>query len=110
MRADFDGNDYVWSWETRVSDPVDDRLKAHYRQSSFFAQAFGQDRLRKRADTFVPHLDDRAHIDRQILELMATGLALGEIAQKVRTRFPDHFGTWEAALTRVGDLSTRYSR
>ena len=64
-----------------------DGLKAQYRQSSFFAPPFGRDRIRKRAQTFVPDLNEDAHIDRQILELMAQKVPLGEIA----TRLPPGF-------------------
>jgi len=110
LRADFDGSDYVWSWETRILDVPTGRVKAHYCQSSFLAQSFGRNRLRKRAHTFVPEIGEDARIDRQILELMAGALPLGEIATKILEDFPSHVKTWEDALTRVGDLSDKYSK
>lgn len=109
FRADFDGSDYVWSWETRVADEAG-RVKAHYRQSSFLAQPFGRGELRKRAHTFVPDITDDARIDRRILELMARALPLGEIATMILAEFPSRFADWDGALTRAGELSDRYSR
>jgi protein arginine N-methyltransferase 1 len=109
LRADFDGNDYVWSWETWVTDPAAGEVRTHFRQSSFLAQSFGPDALRKRAHTFVPTAGDDARIDRRVLELMTGGAALGEIATRIFAEFPCRFRTWDAALTRVADLSDRYS-
>jgi protein arginine N-methyltransferase 1 len=110
LRADFDGDDYVWSWETQVSDVRAGTVKTHYRQSSFLAQPFGRRQLRKRAHTFVPDLDDDGRIDGWILEMMGRKLPLGEIAARLLAEFPSYFRSWDAALTRLGDLSDRYSR
>jgi SAM-dependent methyltransferase len=109
LRADFDGSDYVWSWQTDVRH--DGALKAQFRQSTFLAQSFGHERLARRAHTFVPTLSQVGEIDRAIVELMAArDRSLGEIASTIRERFPSAFDTWEAALTHVADLSDRYSR
>ena len=65
--------------------------------------------LRKRAANFVPRPTDDARIDQRILELMEQQLTVGEIAQNIKTAFPTRFKDRNAALTRVGDVSNRYS-
>jgi protein arginine N-methyltransferase 1 len=109
LRADFVGEDYVWRWNTRVVDGAG-RVKADFRQSTFFGAPLALDRLRKRAADFVPTPDEDARVDLFILGLLCDGTALGEIARRLAVQFPARFPSWQAALTRVGDLSDRYSR
>jgi protein arginine N-methyltransferase 1 len=109
LRADFDGHGYVWSWQTRVIGG-DGTAGADYRQSTFLAQCFGAERLRKRANAFVPQLSEDARIDRRILDLFARGLPLGEAARTIQREFPLRLATFEAAFTRAADLSERYSK
>jgi hypothetical protein len=53
LRADFVDHDYVWSWNTQVTN--DSGLqKARYRQSTFNGAPLSRERLRKRAHSFVP--------------------------------------------------------
>jgi len=109
LRADFVGDEFVWGWDTRVrgeSSSTDDHAS---RQSTWQSTMISTDRLRRRAANFVPTLTEEANIDRWILDLMAQRLALGEIAQRVLTAFPLDFDDLDAALTRVGSLSERYS-
>jgi protein arginine N-methyltransferase 1 len=111
LRADFVSEDYVWTWRTCVRDGSNrGGLKVSYDQSSFFGSAVSLAHLRKREAGFVPALEEDGEIDRLILESMDGCTPQHEIAKRAFERFPAHFRSWEDALTRVGDLSQKYSR
>jgi protein arginine N-methyltransferase 1 len=111
LRADLVDEDYVWRWDTRVLDQGDPGgIKADFKQSTFFSVPLSPSRLRKRAAGHVPILDEDGQIDRQILALMDGEISSGEIAHRIQDRFPARFASWRDALTRVGELSNRYSR
>jgi protein arginine N-methyltransferase 1 len=110
IRADLAGEDYVWGWNTDITTGPDaSRSLVSFRQSTFQGTALSPESLRKRARTFVPALNDDGCIDRVILQQMADGLSLNQIAQNVATQFSRRFPTWQDALDRVADLSTKYS-
>jgi protein arginine N-methyltransferase 1 len=108
IRAVFVHSDYVWSWETRVM--RGERVKCEFRQSTFAGAPFSRERLHKRADGFVPELNEDYSIDRLALDLMRQKRSLGEIAKALLAEFPVRFKNWNAALTRAADLSERYSK
>jgi protein arginine N-methyltransferase 1 len=111
LRADLVDDDYVWGWDTRVLDQGDPgRIKADFKQSTFFGAPLSPSQLRKRAADHVPALDEDGQIDRQILTLMDGEISLGEIARRAQDHFPARFASWRDALTRVGELSKKYSR
>ena len=110
LRADLVGQNYVWSWKTKVAGSASGRVRASYRQSTWLAEPLGPEQLRKRAETFVPDLNGDALVDRHILNLMEQKMPLGAIATAVQVAFPDAFRDWNAALGRVGLVSDRYSR
>jgi len=110
FRADFVQTDYIWTWRTHITDLDSGRLKDSFQQSTFYAQSISQNRRRKREQTFVPQLNERALGDRRVLELMAQKLTVGQIARQVRSEFPSLFKDWNAALSRVGDLSEQYCK
>src|SRR5437762_2972018 len=56
LRADLVGSDYIWSWETRVCEEDPGRLKAHFRQSTFFGAPLSPAQLRKRRGSYQPRL------------------------------------------------------
>ncbi len=109
LRADFVDSAYVWSWNTQVTNDSG-QAKARYRQSTFNSTQLPRERLGKRAHTFVPAPNKDWQIDRRVLELMDLNLTLDEIAKALRSEFPTRFKDWDAALTRAGDLSEKYSR
>ena len=109
LRADFVRPDYVWTWTTHVIDGDSGSIKAAYAQSTLQGTPISRERLRKRGHIFVPTTNDNVRIDRRILELMDDGLTVGDIAARVLSEYPLRLKDWTAALTRVGDLSERYS-
>jgi type I protein arginine methyltransferase len=111
LMADLVGEDYIWRWNTRVLDPArPDSPKASFAQSTFHGTPLAVARLRKRAASHVPELDEGGQIDRFILGLMDGKASLGDLARRVQERFPARFPRWEDALTAVGDLAEKYSR
>ena len=110
LRADLVGEDYVWSWESRVTGAAPGRCKAEFRQSSFMGKPLSRENLRRVADSFRPELDADGEIARLVLERMNGERSLGEIARELADRFPESFRTVREALTRAGELSEKYSR
>lgn len=109
--ANLSGDSYIFRWETRVLDVRDPgRVKADFRQSTFFGEPVAPASLRKRASNNRPKLDEDGQIDRLILDLMDGDTVSEQIARRVQERFPARFAKWQAALARVGELSLRYSR
>jgi SAM-dependent methyltransferase len=110
LRADFVGDEFVWRWNTRIRVESSSTDEHTYCQSTWQSTMISVERLRRRADSFVPTLTEAANIDRWILDLMAQRLAVGAIARRVLEAFPMVFSSLDAALTRVGSLSERYSK
>lgn len=110
IRADSVGEDYLYSWNTEVrAGDGDNAVKATFRQSQFLSAPLSEDWLRKSASVFVPSPNEEASIDKTILDLLFTGTNLAEISHQVSKRFPERFPEWRNALTRVGEMSLRYS-
>ena len=106
LEARLVSGDYVWRWETSIEGESTEA----YRQSTFLAAPLTPARLRRRAQDFRPALGEEGRIDRMALERMDGGASLGEIARALHAAFPARFATWEAALTRVAELSDAYAR
>jgi len=111
LQAKFVVEDYIWGWNTRVltgGDPT--RIKADFRQSTFYGTPLSPARLRKQAHDHVPSLNDDGRIDRFILEQMDGIVPLDRIAHQLVDLFPSRFSNWKDALTRIGDLSQKYGQ
>lgn len=109
FRANFVREEYIWTWTTDITGPTPNAVPVHYKQSTFLAGSLSSAHLQKRAHTFVATPNGASTIDRRILDLMDQQMALGAIADALVAEFPDQFSSWEAALTRAGDISERYS-
>lgn len=107
VEARMAGDDYLWSWSAVVERAG--RAPLSFRQTDFSAHVVPMRELRRRADTFVPRLDDDGEVDAFALGMMDGRASVGEIAWAVMERFPGRFGRWEDAVSRVGQLSERYS-
>jgi protein arginine N-methyltransferase 1 len=111
LRGDLVGDDYVWCWGTRVlagGHPA--RVKASFKQSTFFGAPLSAPELHKRSASHVPTPGEECRHERFILALMDGQTSLGEIARRVSDEFPERFPRWQDALTAVGDLSVKYCR
>jgi hypothetical protein len=80
-----------------------------FRQSSIHSRPLSPSSLRTRAHDFTPVLAEHGQIDRTALEMMEGTSTVGEIAGELLRRFPRTFTSWEAALSRVAQLSAHYS-
>jgi len=110
LKANLVGEEYCWTWETRVCNPqAPDVPKAHFRQSTFFAQPLTPSSLLRRERNYVATLNESGCIDQFVLSKMDGQRSLAEIAQGLVDRFPDRFKRWHAALTHVADLAERYT-
>jgi len=110
LQAKFVGGRYFWTWATIVRDPDHpEPAKAHFEQSSFLGAILSARQLHRRAGSHVPALSADGQVDRFILAQMTGATSLETIARRVAEEFPGCFATAREALTRVGDLSARYS-
>lgn len=110
LRADLVGEDYVWSWNTRIRKAgPSGKVKAQFRQSSFFASPLPIGEMRKRASSHRPTLNEDGEIARLILEMMGEGRTLETIAHRLSEHFEKRFPDWRSALDHVGAFSAAYS-
>ena len=108
LRADMVRDDYVYRWDTTVTD-AQGVVKADFQQSAVGSAPVSKDELSKRIDTHVPKLGEKGQIDRFVLEAMAGSQSLHAIAQALSERFPQRFADWRRALDVVAELSVKYS-
>ncbi|TVQ95020.1 MAG: class I SAM-dependent methyltransferase [Chromatiaceae bacterium] len=106
LSANLVDGDYLWRWDTRVRSG--DRIKANFRQSTFYGSPLALDKLKRRAADYVPLADDKAGIDRFVLERIDGQASLGEIAEALSARYPERFAEFKDALTYCADLAERY--
>ena len=110
LKADLIGENYTWRWHTTFLEPgISGPVKAEFKQSDFLGESWSLPRLRKLADRFVPNLNMSGEIDRFILTKMTGETSLAEIAHQLVVQFPKTFTTFLEALTRVGEMSEKYS-
>jgi len=109
FRARLVGNDYVFTWESRVTGKAGAE-KLQRLQSSFFGPPQPPAaRLKRQSAAYVPRLGKDGEIDAAILAALAEGKPLGDIARDIQERFHGAFATWTDALTRVGELCVKYA-
>jgi type I protein arginine methyltransferase len=110
LQANLVGDDYIWRWNTLVFNQGNPgQVKANFKQSTFFGIPLSLTQLCKKTHNYIPTLNQEGKIDKIILELMSEGEALGDIARQVVAQFPGCFVNEQEALTRVGELSQKYS-
>ena len=108
LQANLTGPHYVWRWDTRVSSRagVD---TADFHQSSFYGSPVSPEQLGRRAKDYVPRLNSAGAIEHLILGRMTAGITLEAIASEIADRFPESFANISQAMTRVAELSMKYS-
>ena len=108
LRAKLISGHYVWTWDTRV-ESAQGEARAAFRQSQFFGALLSPAKLRLQSASHVPRLKEEGEIERFILQRMSEEVALGEIARELATLYPTRYGQWKDALSRVSELSVRFS-
>jgi hypothetical protein len=102
------GDDYLYSWDTELERQGAPHLC--FRQSDLAGRIPSLAALRRRADGFVPVLAEEGQVDAFALARMAGQASVAEVAEALLERFPGHFASREAAVSRAGTLSDRYAR
>lgn len=111
LAATLVGADYVWSWTTSVRESLPaGRLKAECRQSTLLGAPLSRSTLARRSADHVPALTEEGRLNLLILQRLDAHVTLGHIADEVLAKFPASCPSWQAALTRVADVSAQYTR
>jgi protein arginine N-methyltransferase 1 len=109
LRADLIGEDYVWSWDTKIF-AHKEAPTGHFRQSTFQSANFSPRFLRCRATDFVPELSEEGQADRWLLQAMDGSASMQQIAQSAAERFPKLFPAVRDAFRRAAELAEKLSR
>jgi len=110
LRADRSGDDYVWTWRTRVVDGQGrPATKARFEQSTFFSKPLSPRRLAHLREDHVPTLKDEGKLAGLILSAMEAKTPLGAVADEVARRFPALAASRQHALARVRNLAEKYA-
>jgi protein arginine N-methyltransferase 1 len=107
LQATLVGEDYVWVWNTIVSSSDHPRLEL--KQSSLFGSPLLREQVARRTENYVADLGEDGLIDRTALDLIDGKTTLAEISERLLEKFPARFSNRQEALTKVGELSVRYS-
>lgn len=97
----------VWQWRVLVESGG--AVKLDERHCSLDDTILTMDELRKRGDRFAPTLNERGRAQFLMLQRMADGVPLGEIARELCERFPERYPSTGDALAHVGRLSQSFS-
>jgi protein arginine N-methyltransferase 1 len=109
IRADLVGEEYIWTWSTRVTEGGSaGRVKAHFRQSTFTGQLLSLKLLERLPPGHVPGLGSEGRLVRFVLEQMDTGHSVEAIARALLEKYPSAFSDERAALGRVRAISAQY--
>jgi len=109
IRADLTGNDYTWSWHTRIhTSGKSEELKADFNQSTFLGTPLSLKSLRPNDMDHVPKLNEEGGVDCFILGLIDGKKSTVEIADALRVKFPDRFTSTQIAVGRISELVNRY--
>jgi len=109
IRAVHTPSDYVWCWNTTIAD-ITGRIVTSFKQSTLFGSPIVPDKMRKRANGFMPMLNDDGMMEQFLLGLIDGNHSLSEIAKCAYERFPHRFGTFQQSFDWVGERSLKYSR
>jgi len=99
---------YVWSWNTTISDASGVAPRHSFRQSTFKGQLFSADKLRPHGHYRVPERSAKMTVDQDCLSFVGEGRSLEDIAVALKERHPGYFESDKAALGHVTKLLERY--
>jgi protein arginine N-methyltransferase 1 len=107
LRGSLVQEDDVWTWQTMVTGRAGG-IKAHSRQSTFYAAAISQDGLGSLDSDARPTLGLNGDVDRFILNQLDGDTSLATVAESLRSRYPGRFQDPSSALARVTALAAAY--
>ena len=110
LRCDLVGNYHLWRWTTTVRNqghPA--KVKADFKQSTFFAMPLSPSGLHKRAADYIPKLSQDGQIQQFVLSLMDGKTSVEGIASETASQFSSRFINRDEVQRVVADLSERYT-
>ncbi len=110
LQANLVDDDYLWRWDTRVTaDGEPHRVKARFRQSTFYGTPIALEKLKRREAGYIPPPAEAAEMDHFVLSQLDGRTSLGAIANGLCERFPQRFPRHADALTHAADVAARYA-
>jgi protein arginine N-methyltransferase 1 len=106
--ASLVGDDYVFSWETRVLEPPLAQVKVELKQSNLFALPLSAASLHQLRETATPSLSRDGEAASFVLGRIDGRRSLGELSQEVEARFPDLFPSPTDPLRFVTEVAQRH--
>jgi protein arginine N-methyltransferase 1 len=100
---------YLFRWDTRVLG-ADGVARADFRQTTFKDRPLQAADLAKARADHVPRLDADGRAELTVLQAMAEGLPLGDIAARLQALDPARFGEAHLALAQASRIAARHSR
>ena len=111
LRATLSGSQYVWAWQSDLLDGGDEaRPRAAFRQSTFLGMDLAPESLAKVSAERVGALNPEGELALAVLEGLARGETLGDIATRLHATHPGRFAGEGEALAQVSRISVRYGR
>ena len=111
IQASLIVSSYVWRWKTDIYKKSGSKNdKKSFNQSTFFGEELSPDTLRKRANSYIPELNEDGRIELTILENMAKQIPLEQIADCLLEDYSNRFRKKQDALAYVGKRSQQYSQ
>ncbi len=107
LRATSAGLDYLFSWDTVVSEAATGRECARFAQSTLDGLPLSLATMQRAGADAVVVPGPERDIERFVLDAFDGVRSQGEIAAALMTRFPGRFGNGVAALARVAEISLR---
>lgn len=108
VRADNFSGAYTFSWHTQVLDGATQAVRQQLQQSTFFGDIESTRALHMRSQAYQPRLSRAGQIDAAVLQWMAEGQTLRDIAQHLMQQYAAEFPNEIEAMTKAGDMSVKY--
>lgn len=108
VKASLVDGGYVWSWTTSIYRGAAQRPETVFRQSTFKSQVLSPASLAKKTGQHVPPPSPKHQIDMALLSLIDGTRTMTQIADQLRSRFPQAVPTAKAALDLVATAVGRY--
>ncbi len=106
--ANLVAGEYILRWNTRIEDAAG-RSKANFVQSSFASRPILKEDLERSRPDYRPALGEAGRADLAVLESIAQGASLAEIAERLAREYPQRFKETAQALRHATDVSLKYA-
>lgn len=97
MRATFDGDQYVWAWDTTITPGDATRPPRAFRQSNLLGQMRSAERRRRRAASHVPQPTGAGALLSRLFALVDGTRSLEAVARELHVQSPARFVDVHAA-------------